>query len=44
VEISSEPAPTTATWIAVGVAWALVGIPLLWCVLNTFSKAIVLFE
>lgn len=40
----TEPAPTTASWIMVAIAWTLVGIPLLWGIFNTFKKAIVLFR
>ena len=44
MEASTEPKPTTGSWVMVAIAWALVGIPLLWGVYNTFTKAIVLFE
>lgn len=38
----SEPAP--GNWLAVAIAWALVGIPLLWGIYNTFKKASALFQ
>ncbi|HWA16654.1 MAG TPA: hypothetical protein VG817_09480 [Gemmatimonadales bacterium] len=44
MESATEPAPSSASWVAVAIGWALVGIPLLWGVYNTFKKAIVLFE
>lgn len=43
-EIGSEPEPTAWSWVQVVAGWALVGIPLLWGVVNTFKKALVLFR
>jgi hypothetical protein len=40
----TEPAPSSASWTAVAIAWALVGIPLLWGIYNTFKKAVALFQ
>ena len=36
--------PTPGSWIKVGVAWALVSLPLAWGVFKTFEKAAVLFR
>jgi hypothetical protein len=33
-----------ASWVRVGVAWMLVGIPLMWGVFNTVKKAMALFR
>ena len=41
---TSDPPPTSASWVMVAIAWTLVGIPLLWGIYNTFKKAIVLFQ
>jgi hypothetical protein len=36
--------PSPASWVAVGVAWLLVGVPLLWGIFITFKKAALLFR
>jgi hypothetical protein len=36
--------PTPAGWALVAVAWMLVGLPLLWGVLTTLRKALLLFR
>jgi hypothetical protein len=36
--------PSPGSWIAVAVAWVLVGVPLLWGIFNTFRKAALLFR
>ena len=36
--------PSTESWMAVAVAWTLVGIPLAWGVWTTLRKAAVLFR
>jgi MFS family permease len=36
--------PRPASWVEVGVAWTLVGIPLVWGVLQTVAKAAALFK
>ena len=41
---ATEPRPTAASWVAVAVAWALVGIPLCWGVYMTVRKAAPLFR
>lgn len=41
---TDDPPPSGASWAMVAVTWALVGIPLLWGIANTFKKAVVLFR
>lgn len=41
-EASSHPTP--ASWVLVGIAWVLVGLPLAWGIYKTFEKAAVLFR
>ena len=41
---SDDPAPSGASWAMVAVAWLVVGVPLLWGIVNTFRKAAVLFR
>jgi len=36
--------PTPGSWALVGLAWLLVGIPLLWGVLTTLRNALPLFR
>lgn len=40
----SSPRPTPGSWIMVGIAWLLVGLPLAWGIYKTFEKAAVLFR
>ena len=37
-------APPSGSWVLVAVSWALVGIPLLWGIWTTLTKAAVLFR
>jgi hypothetical protein len=39
-----EQRPSGSSWVTVAVAWLLVGIPLLWGILNTVKKALALFR
>lgn len=39
-----ESTPSAASWVAVAIAWILVGIPLLWGVFMTVRKAAPLFR
>ena len=39
---ATKPAP--ASWVAVALAWLLVGIPLVWGVATTIRKALPLFR
>ena len=39
-----ESQPSSSSWLAVSLAWSGVGIPLLWGVLQTLRKAIILFR
>ena len=39
-----EVHPTAASWVAVVIAWILVGVPLLWGITITFRKAAILFR
>jgi hypothetical protein len=41
---SPDALPSTASWIAVALAWLLVGTPLLWGVFITLEKAAPLFR
>lgn len=36
--------PSSASWLAVVLAWLAVGIPLLWGIFTTFRKALPLFR
>lgn len=36
--------PTPGSWVLVGIAWVLVGLPLAWGILKTFEKAAILFR
>jgi hypothetical protein len=36
--------PATGSWVLVGLAWVVVGVPLLWGIWTTLKKAIVLFR
>jgi hypothetical protein len=36
--------PSGSSWVRVAVAWALVGLPLLWGMFNTVKKAMALFR
>lgn len=45
--MSDEPQgshPSPSSWIAVAIAWVLVGVPLLWGIFITFKKAALLFR
>lgn len=42
VEIESRPSPVS--WVWVGIAWVLVGLPLAWGIYKTFEKAAILFR
>jgi hypothetical protein len=45
--VSDEPQdihPSPGSWIAVAIAWVLVGVPLLWGIFITFKKAALLFR
>lgn len=37
-------APTSGSWLLVGIAWLLVSVPLLWGIWTTLVKAAVLFR
>jgi hypothetical protein len=41
---SPDAPPSTASWVAVALAWLIVGIPLLWGVFITLQKAAPLFR
>lgn len=43
-EESSQATSGVGRWLAVVVAWALVGVPLLWGVSQTIKKAVLLFR
>jgi MFS family permease len=43
ISVASEK-PPRASWVAVAVAWTMVGIPLLWGILKTVQKAATLFK
>lgn len=36
--------PTPGSWILVGMAWVIVGLPLAWGIYKTFEKAAILFR
>lgn len=36
--------PSSASWLAVLIAWTAVGLPLGWGVLQTLKKAVILFR
>jgi predicted signal transduction protein with EAL and GGDEF domain len=40
----SDERPSSAGWALVAAAWLLVGLPLLWGVLTTLRKALLLFR
>jgi hypothetical protein len=40
----SPAAPSSGSWLLVGVAWLLVSVPLLWGIWTTLAKAAVLFR
>jgi len=40
----SDERPSSGSWALVAVAWLLVGLPLLWGVLTTLRKALLLFR
>jgi hypothetical protein len=40
----TDPAPPSGQTVQLMLAWALVGIPLIWGVLQTLSNALKLFE
>jgi hypothetical protein len=37
-------APSSGSWVLVGIAWLLVSVPLLWGIWTTLAKAVVLFR
>ncbi len=37
-------APSSGSWLVVGIAWLLVSVPLLWGIWTTLAKAAVLFQ
>ncbi|HEY7683155.1 MAG TPA: hypothetical protein VH879_10970 [Gemmatimonadales bacterium] len=41
---SLDDHPSPASWVAVIIAWILVGVPLLWGISITFRKAAILFR
>jgi hypothetical protein len=41
---SPDVHPTPGSWIAVAIAWVVVGVPLLWGIFITFQKAALLFR
>ena len=43
-EQENDVHPTPASWMMVGIAWVLVGVPLLWGVFMTLKKAAQLFR
>lgn len=43
VDDGSE-APSSGSWLLVGIAWLLVSVPLLWGIWTTLVKAAVLFR
>lgn len=43
-EIENRERPSALSWGLVAIAWTLVGVPLLWGILVTLKKAIVLFR
>jgi len=44
VSQDSGPRPAPASWVAVAIAWTLIGIPLVWGVLKTLQTAVKLFR
>jgi hypothetical protein len=40
----SDERPSPSSWALVAAAWLLVGLPLLWGVLTTLRKALLLFR
>jgi len=43
-ENQSTEHPSSASWLAVLLAWTAVGLPLGWGVLQTLKKAVILFR
>jgi uncharacterized membrane protein len=43
-EPQTHKRPSRLSWVLVGIAWMLVGVPLLWGILITLEKAVVLFR
>jgi hypothetical protein len=43
-EDRGETRPAPASWLAVAIAWILVGIPMLWGIYMTIRKAAPLFQ
>lgn len=43
-QTETEQRPSAASWVAVVLAWAAVGLPLGWGVWQTLRKALVLFR
>jgi MFS family permease len=43
-EPQNHKRPSRLSWVLVGIAWMLVGVPLLWGILITLEKAVVLFR
>lgn len=41
---ADDPRPSAASWVAVAIAWMLVGIPLAWGVYKTFQTALKIFR
>ncbi len=39
-----QTTPSAGSWLMVGVAWVMVGVPLLWGIWTTLKKAAVLFR
>ena len=42
--LDNDDTPSDVSWVAVAIAWTLVGIPLLWGVWITLEKAAPLFR
>jgi hypothetical protein len=43
-QIENRERPSASSWVLVAIAWTLVGVPLLWGILITLEKAVVLFR
>jgi len=43
-DAANSQRPSTASWVMVGIAWTLVGVPLLWGIFETIEKARPLFQ
>jgi hypothetical protein len=39
-----QETPSSGSWVLVGIAWVLVGVPLLWGISTTLAKAAILFR